>query len=104
VDIAQLTSERRVTALAIALLIVLYVGGYFATVQPTEVAGEFLERGLVRYEKAPEYRVGGNLAVRLYAPLHYLDRHYLRPMTWEGHVVSERPAEKPLRWEVPAPK
>ena len=64
------------TLAAIALLPLLYVGAYLALVQRTE------ERlGYTGRFRFPYYRVGGETAKRIFAPLHEVDQR-VRKRYW----------------------
>jgi hypothetical protein len=68
----------RYLTMALAVLVLLpavYVGAYYALVEPMEL---LWSRGCFAH-----YRFGGETAERIFAPMHRADR-WLRPGVWEG--------------------
>jgi hypothetical protein len=76
----------------IVVLAALYVGAYYAMVI---TRSQYLDRYMLSlkvstkgppiYRVAPEYRFGGDAAVRFFAPMHDIDTR-LRPSIWEFSV------------------
>lgn len=62
----------------LALLPVVYVGAYYALVEPMELL--WIRGGSLRIA---HYRCGGETAKHIFAPVHHIDR-LLRPRLWKG--------------------
>jgi hypothetical protein len=77
---------------AIALLLMIYVGSYFALVQQGPVRSNW-------HECRAEYRLGGTAATYFFAPVHDVDRRLRR---WVWGSLRERLLGSPWqRWWSP---
>jgi hypothetical protein len=62
------------------LLLLAYVGTYYATVKPTPAG--VVSDGLIRIDSiVPQYRISNNGWRRFFSPMHSIDRR-IRPSVW----------------------
>ncbi len=93
----------RQIAFCLLAAVIAYAGSYYGLVQTSyiDTAGGvqirstrmFLDDEMWVVELAPQYRVGGAMAMNAYSPIHVLDRH-LRPRIWS--FAGKR--QQPLLW------